>query len=68
MTELLVIALIFMLFGSPCTLLWLCFGASLKTILRYPRYIKAFNIAMAALLMTSLAPVFEDLGKQLLIS
>ena len=66
--QIVVIALIFMLFGSPCTLLWLWFGASLKTILRYPRYIRAFNFAMAALLITSLAPVFEELRKQLLNS
>ena len=66
--QIFVIALIFMLFGSPCTLLWLWFGASLKTILRYPRYVKAFNFTMAALLITSLAPVFEDLRKQLLVS
>ena len=66
--QIFVIALIFMLFGSPCTLLWLWFGATLKTILRYPRYVKAFNFTMAALLITSLAPVFEDLRKQLLVS
>ena len=66
--QIFVIALIFMLFGSPCTLLWLWFGASLKTILRYPRSIKAFNFAMAALLMASLVPVFDDLRRQLLIS
>ena len=66
--QIFMIALIFMLFGSPCTLLWLFFGASLKTILRYPRYIQAFNFSMAALLIISLAPVFDDLRKQIMIT
>ena len=66
--QIFMIALIFMLFGSPCTLLWLCFGASLKTILRYPRYIQAFNFSMAALLIISLAPVFDELRKQIMIT
>ena len=66
--QIFVIALIFMLFGSPCTFLWLWFGASLKTILRYPYYIKAFNFTMAALLIASLIPVFDDLREQILVS
>ena len=66
--QIFVIALIFMLFGSPCTFLWLWLGASLKTSLRYPHYIKAFNFTMAALLIASLIPVFDDLREQILVS
>ncbi len=58
------IALIFMVFGAPCILLWLWFGASLKTLLQKPESVKIFNYTMAALLMLSLLPVFNDLFQQ----
>jgi threonine/homoserine/homoserine lactone efflux protein len=62
------IALIFMIFGSPCTFLWLWFGVSLKSILQNPLYVRAFNCSMALLLLASLFPVFIDLYNQFLIS
>ena len=62
------IALIFMIFGSPCTFLWLWFGVALKSILRNPSYVRAFNYSMALLLLASLIPVFIDLYDQLLVS
>ncbi len=63
-SQVLVIALIFLIFGAPCIMLWLWFGASLKNILRKPEYVKIFNLSMATLLMLSLIPVFMDLFKQ----
>lgn len=59
--QVLSIAMIFLLFGSPCIMLWLWFGASLKTILQNSRNVRIFNISMALLLMGSLIPVFRDL-------
>lgn len=62
--QVVTIALIFMVFGAPCILLWLWFGASLKTLLQQPRSVKIFNYSMAVLLMVSLIPVFNDLFQQ----
>ncbi len=62
--QVLIIALIFMLFGGPCVLLWLWFGASLKNFMQHARSVRLFNICMALLLMASLIPVFIDLYRQ----
>ncbi len=62
--QVLTIALIFLLFGAPCIMLWLWFGSSLKTILQNPGNVRIFNISMALLLMSSLIPVFNDLYLQ----
>ncbi|MFQ3249317.1 MAG: threonine/homoserine/homoserine lactone efflux protein [Glaciecola sp.] len=59
--QVLQIALIFFLFGAPCTVIWLGFGSSLKSVLTQARYLRAFNIAMASLLMASLIPVIMEL-------
>jgi threonine/homoserine/homoserine lactone efflux protein len=45
------IAMSFILFGVPCTGLWLLFGASLKDLLSNPIRIRIFNIVMALLLV-----------------
>ena len=63
--QVLVIAAIFLIFGSPCTLLWLWGGASLKSILQNPASVRIFNISMALLLMGSLTPIFIELYSQL---
>lgn len=62
--QVLILATIFLLFGSPCILLWLWCGAALKTILQNPRSLRVFNLSMALLLMGSLIPVFIDLYQQ----
>ena len=59
--QVLVIALIFLVFGAPCIMLWLWFGASLKRFMQKPESVRLFNYAMAGLLMLSLLPVFNDL-------
>ena len=61
LVEVISIAMIFVLFGAPCTGLWLLFGASLKNLLSNPIRLRLFNIAMAALLVVSLAPVIREL-------
>ncbi len=62
--QVLTIGIIFLIFGAPCILLWLWGGASLKTLMREPRYVRIFNITMAVLLIGSLLPVFMDLYGQ----
>ncbi len=59
-----IIAIIFLVFGAPCILLWLWFGSALKQLLQKPQSVKAFNYTMAFLLMASLVPVFMDLYQQ----
>jgi threonine/homoserine/homoserine lactone efflux protein len=59
--QVLAIALIFLMFGAPCTIAWLGFGTSLKQVLSKPSYLKIFNVFMAALLMASLYPVILEL-------
>ena len=66
--QILIIAFIFLIFGPPCIMLWLWFGASLKTILQNPSYVRIFNVSMALLLMASLIPVFIDLYNQFALS
>jgi threonine/homoserine/homoserine lactone efflux protein len=46
--------------GAPSTVAWALFGHALRPVLRSPRAARAFNIAMAALLLASLYPVFMD--------
>lgn len=65
--QVLILAGIFLVFGAPCILLWLWFGASLKSILQDPRAVRIFNISMAVLLMASLIPVFRELYTQLTV-
>lgn len=62
--QVLTICTIFLLCGAPCIMLWLWGGASLKTLMRQPSYLRTFNISMALLLMGSLIPVFGDLYRQ----
>lgn len=61
--QVLVISLIFLVFGAPCILMWLWFGSALKNLLQKPQTVRIFNISMAILLMTSLLPVFSELLK-----
>lgn len=62
--QVLTIGLIFLLCGAPCIMLWLWGGASLKSLMRTPSYVRIFNGSMAALLIASLIPVFNDLYQQ----
>lgn len=64
-TQVFILAGIFMVFGTPCILLWLWFGASLKSILQDPQSVRVFNYSMATLLMASLIPVFTEIYQQM---
>jgi threonine/homoserine/homoserine lactone efflux protein len=48
------------LVGALSTVAWALFGSALRPVLTSPRTVRAFNLVMAALLLTSLYPVFMD--------
>jgi threonine/homoserine/homoserine lactone efflux protein len=58
--NVMVVALIFLVFGTPCTTFWLWLGVSLKRVLRKPVQFRAFNIFMALLLVGSLVPLLGE--------
>jgi threonine/homoserine/homoserine lactone efflux protein len=49
-----------LMIGIVATTSWALFGSSLRPILTSPRKVRAFNIVMALLLLSSLYPVFTD--------
>jgi threonine/homoserine/homoserine lactone efflux protein len=48
-----IFGLIWVVTGTPCMLLWLAFGAAMQHFLRTDRALRAFNIAMAVLLVAT---------------
>jgi threonine/homoserine/homoserine lactone efflux protein len=46
--------------GTLSTVAWALFGSALRPVLTSPGAVRAFNIAMALLLLASLYPVFMD--------
>jgi threonine/homoserine/homoserine lactone efflux protein len=46
--------------GAVATVVWALFGSALRPVLKSPGAVRAFNIAMAVLLLASLYPVFMD--------
>ena len=52
--------LIFFAMGVASITTWTLFGTALRPLLTSPRAVRAFNIAMALLLLASLYPVFMD--------
>lgn len=53
-------ALLFLLLGFFSSMTWAFFGTSLQPLVKSPRSARAFNWAMAALLLASLYPVLID--------
>jgi len=64
--EVVVIALIFMILGTPCTSAWLGLGVVFKRVLRSPAQLRAFNVAMALLLVVSVIPIMEEVRESAL--
>jgi threonine/homoserine/homoserine lactone efflux protein len=60
-TQVLIIALTFMVVAFPSAGSWLIFGSSLKRFLQKTAYQHAFNVTMALLLIASIAPVVIEL-------
>ncbi|UEL25065.1 LysE family translocator [Pseudomonas fluorescens] len=59
--QVFLIALLFFLFGTPCSMVWVFFGQYLRRFLTRPRHLKVFNIAMSLVLVVSLIPVIKSL-------
>jgi threonine/homoserine/homoserine lactone efflux protein len=49
-----------LLLGVVSTSIWTLSGSSLRSLMTSPRAVRVFNLAMAALLLASLFPVFKD--------
>ena len=60
-SQVLIIALTFMVVALPCAGSWLVFGFSLKRLLQKSVYRHVFNITMALLLVASILPVITEL-------
>lgn len=58
--QIFVIALIFLVFGTPCTGIWLGFGTGLRQWLKNKTILRSFNFLMAGLLVASLFPVLIE--------
>ena len=55
--QVIIMSLFFVLIGFLSAGTWLCFGYSLKTLLKKTSYRRVFNIAMAVLLLVSILPI-----------
>jgi threonine/homoserine/homoserine lactone efflux protein len=55
-----VIALVFMVINGPCISSWAAFGVGMRHLLNRPATMRAFNIAMALLLVASLYPLLTE--------
>ena len=52
--------LIFLAMGTASITIWTLFGSALRPVLTSARAVRVFNLAMAALLLASLYPVFME--------
>lgn len=50
------------LINAPCSLTWAAFGVGLRRVLDRPAVLRAFNVAMALLLVASLYPLVAELA------
>lgn len=55
-----VVALVFGIVTLPCVALWVLFGTAMRRPLSNPRFVRPFNLAMAALLVASIVPVLAE--------
>jgi threonine/homoserine/homoserine lactone efflux protein len=54
------IFVVFLLVGMPCLMVWAALGSGAGRLLHSPARLRAFNIAMALLLVASLVPVLIE--------
>jgi len=54
------IFVVFLLVGMPCLLVWAALGGGAGRLLHSPARLRAFNVAMALLLVASLVPVLIE--------
>lgn len=53
----LALTIVYAIVGTPTSVFWAGFGVGVRSLLAEPRYLRAFNIAMAALLVASIIPM-----------
>lgn len=58
--DVITLALIFGVIGTPCVGIWASFGVGMQRVLQQPRAVRIFNFTMAGLLLASLYPVLVD--------
>ncbi|HEY6432665.1 MAG TPA: LysE family translocator [Acetobacteraceae bacterium] len=58
--QLLRLSLVFLACGMPCLLVWALIGSGSGRLLHSPGRLRAFNLAMAALLVLSVVPVLAE--------
>lgn len=54
------IFVVFLAVGMPCLMVWAFIGSGARRLLRSPARVRAFNIAMGALLIASVVPVLFE--------
>lgn len=59
--QVVLISLIFLVFGTPCTVAWLLAGLLLKRVIVKPLHFRAFNVIMATLLVLTLIPIVGEI-------
>ncbi|WP_144109892.1 LysE family translocator [Paraburkholderia sp. BCC1886] len=50
-------AVVFYVIGFPCICVWAGFGTAMRQVLSNPKWLRVFNLTMAALLVLSLYPI-----------
>lgn len=55
--QIAIMAVLFFFLGLPCLLVWAGIGAGAGRLLSHPVWLRAFNVAMAILLVVSMVPV-----------
>ena len=63
--QILLIALIFMVFGTPCATAWCLAGAGLRRAIQRPAQFRVLNLVMATLLAVSLIPILNEIQHSL---
>ncbi len=58
--NLLIVTAVYALVMAPCICVWAALGTALRRLLDEPRWMRAFNVTMALLLLASLYPTLAD--------
>lgn len=58
--SVLIISVVMMVVTLPCVAVWATFGSAMRHVLRDPRAVRWFNLAMALLLVASLWPILAE--------
>lgn len=61
LTEVLILAVLALVFGAPCTITWTLMGVGVGKVISKPSHMRTFNVVMALLLVASLIPAFGQI-------